>query len=245
MVGVRFKVTDWRAWAPGLETLDAWQDWAGMPRAASDGAWSSMRLAPLLQRRLGSLGQKAVSAALGCAPSSDVRYVLASRHGDLARTVGLLQSLAVAEALSPTDFTMSVHHALVGLLSIHTGNREGHTAVAAAADTFGFGFLEAAAYVAAESKPALLLFFDAPLPAEYSQFETGDDAIPLVVAAQLEPASGDELDYGLSAAPNGHAEAATEIPAKRAPLDFLRFLISGAPSVVSPGQRMDWRWHRA
>jgi hypothetical protein len=198
-----------------------------------------------MQRRISSLGQKTVSAALNCSRVGDSRYVLASRHGDLGRTVGLLRSLALMEPLSPTDFSMSVHHALAGVISIHTGNREGHTAVAAADDTFGFGFLEAASYVAAESEPALLLFCDDPLPAEYEEFETPDGALPLVVVAQLEPSSGDGSDCVFAPTVRDRSQSRNRTRATQAPFEFIRFLLSGDTSVVSAGQRMDWRWSRA
>jgi hypothetical protein len=244
MVGVKFKVADWRAWAPGLETLEAWQSWAGFERTEPSVQWSHHRLQPLMQRRIGSLGQKAISAALDCAAVGHGRYILASRHGDLGRTVGLLKALADAEPLSPTEFSMSVHHALAGLISIHTGNREGHTAVAAAADTFGFGFLEAASYVAAECKPALLIYCDAPLPDEYRAFEESGDALPLVVVVQLEPASDAEPHCVFVPASPGPQSDARDVRTAQAPRDFLRFLVSGAEAMVSPGTRMDWRWHR-
>jgi hypothetical protein len=170
---------------------------------------------------------------------------LASQHGDLGRTVGLLKSLALKEPLSPTDFTMSVHHALVGLISIHTGNREGHTAVAAATDTFGFGFLEATAYVAAESKPALLVYLDDPLPDEYREFRTSDGTGALVVVAQIEPPAGDGSDCVFSATPNAKPAGRTRSEGQAAPLDFLRFLLAGCASIASSGERMDWRWQRA
>ena len=244
MVGVKFKVAAWRAWAPGLETCEAWQDWAGSARTEPSVVWTGHRLQPLMQRRVGSLGQKVVSATLDCPAAGHSRYILASRHGDLARTVGLLKTLANAEPLSPTEFSMSVHHALAGLISIHTGNREGHTAIAAAADTFGFGFLEAVSYVAAEAKPALLIFCDAPLPDAYQAFAEPDDALPLVVALQLEPASDTEPHCVFAPSPNSASAHQRGVHTAQAPRDFLRFLLSGASEAVSPGQRMDWRWHR-
>jgi hypothetical protein len=198
-----------------------------------------------MQRRIGSLGQKTVSAALNCSRVGESRYVLASRHGDLGRTVGLLRSLALMEPISPTDFSMSVHHALAGVISIHTGNREGHTAIAAAADTFGFGFLEAASLVAAESEPAILIFCDEPLPAEYHAFEMPDEALPLVVVAQLEPASGDGSDCVFAPTVRDGSDDGNRIPAAQAPFEFLRFLLSGDASAVCAGRSMDWRWSRA
>ena len=44
--------------------------------------------------------------------------VFVSRHGELARSMTLLQALADGQALSPTDFSMSVHNTAAGLCSI-------------------------------------------------------------------------------------------------------------------------------
>jgi len=42
-----------------------------------------------------------------------------------------MEGLVAGEGVSPAEFTLSVHHALVGLLSIAQSNRRGHTALAA------------------------------------------------------------------------------------------------------------------
>jgi hypothetical protein len=243
-IEIEFDVTDWRAWAPGLETRDAWRQWAAPAATTTSSEWSNQGLPAMLRRRVGPLGQRAIAAALGCEGVARSRYVFASRHGELGRTVGILGTVAKGETPSPTEFSMSVHHALAGLLSIHAENREGHTAVVAGVDTFGFGFLEAASFAVTESKPALLVYYDASLPEEYQEFDDPRDVLPLVAAIQIEPASGNVARFSFSASAPAGGPRNSDVRTTQAPRDFLRFLISGADTAVSAGDRMTWRWHR-
>lgn len=235
-------VRDWFIWAPGRETRRDWLAWAGADRAAGPGDHDEAmpNLPMMLRRRATLIGQKALGAALACSGVSDARYVLASRHGEFDRTVTLLTSLAKNEPPSPAEFSMSVHHGLAGLLSIHTGNRQGHTAIAASLDTFGFGLLEVAACLhEAPHMPVLFLYFDDPLPESYAPFRPEAEAnLPLVAALMFSADGGDRfsLDYA----------AMSEItPPESLAEVFLRFLLSGRPAAAASGQRMRWRWHRA
>ena len=103
----------------------------------------------MLRRRATPLGQKIIGSALALESAvRDGRYVFASRHGEMSRTIRVLSDMAAGDPPSPAEFSMCVHHGLAGLLSIHAGNRKGHTALAAGADSFGYGLLEAAACLA-------------------------------------------------------------------------------------------------
>ncbi|WP_282183722.1 beta-ketoacyl synthase chain length factor [Azospirillum brasilense] len=217
------------------------RDWAGAPAMPDDAPPPALPM--MLRRRTSPIGQKLIAAALACGDAAHTaRYVLASGHGELARTVGIIDSLRQGELPSPAEFSLSVHHGLAGLLSIHTGNRRGHTALAAGPDSFGFGLLEAAASVVeTPSEPVLLLYADAPMPDEYAPFHTAaDEALPLAVALALGPADGEGEGLALRCAP-----ATGEPPAESTALDFLRFLLSGAPQAASHGARIDWVWRRA
>ncbi len=97
----------------------------------------------LLRRRVSPLGQHALRAVWGLPESETARLVFASRHGEFGRTLSILDALVSDEGVSPADFTLSVHHALAGLLSIVRKNRQGHTAVAAGSESFFFGLLDA------------------------------------------------------------------------------------------------------
>jgi hypothetical protein len=197
----------------------------------------------MLRRRSTALGQKMLASALACGETALTgRYVLASRHGEFSRGLSILKSLAAHELPSPAEFSMSVHNGLAGLLSIHLRNTRGHTALAAGLDTFGFGLIEAAAHLVEQpSEPVLLLFGDEPLPGEYHVFGGDDVDLPLVVALALQaPAAGDD-GILFEALPR----SADARPSTAAPIDFLRFLLSGAQSAVSEGARMTWAWRRA
>lgn len=235
-----FQVRDWFAWAPDRETRNAWRSWAGQEDvAAGDDAMPALPM--MLRRRATPIGQKALGAALACSGVHDARYILASRHGEYDRTVTVLSALAQGEQPSPAEFSMSVHHGLAGLLSIHTGNRAGHTAVAGSLDSFGYGLLEAAAcLMEAPTRPVLLFYVDAPLPDDYAPFlPPAEKALPLVLAMTL--AASVENAVSISATAADEDEGGRE----SLPLSFLRFLLGQQPSATAQGGRMMWRWHRA
>lgn len=240
---LHFNLKGWRAWAPDRVTLQAWQTWAGDRNLTDEPEWPENTPIPMmLRRRAGALGQKVIATALGCGGESD-RIILASRHGELARTVGLLSNLADGEMPSPAEFSMSVHHAIAGLISIHTRNRQGHSAVAAGADTFAFGLLEALAVIATEPEVSvLLLYYDAPLPGAYAELDplAGPEQ-PLVLALRISAPAANSPAYAFDHHP---AASPGAIRSDRAPLDFLRFLLSGVASARSAGARMDWQWRR-
>lgn len=237
-VWLRFAVGRWSAWAPGRETQAAWRTWAGAPPAGVEEA-PPAPLPMMLRRRATPLGQKLIGVALACGEAvGRARYVLASRHGELRRTLGILDSLEAGELPSPAEFSMSVHHGLAGLLSIHTGNRAGHTALAAGVDSFGFGLLEAAATLAERpDEPVLLLYGDDPLPDLYDRFGGADDAgLPMVCALLLE--AGDDIAFRMT--PHRGETAASPSAAS----DFLRFLLAEEGEATSFGGRMSWTWRR-
>jgi hypothetical protein len=159
-------------------------------RLAGWRAWDSARAesetpsaVPLsLRRRVSPVGQKALRAAWSFPEIATARLILASRHGEFGRTLSILDDLGKAQPVSPADFTLSVHNALVGLLSIAAANRRGHTAIAAGAETFGFGLIEAAACLAeSPDEPVVLIYFDEPLPGPYAEFNE-TDAQPMALA---------------------------------------------------------------
>jgi hypothetical protein len=196
----------------------------------------------MLRRRATQLGQKILMAALALGDAGKMgRYILATRHGEFARQVGLLDALASAELPSPADFAMSVHHALTGLLSIHTGNTGGHTAISAGADTFGMALLEAVGCLQeAPDAPVLLLYGDEQLPPPFDVYEENDTAEALVAA------------FALANPRPGETRIVTEITSNRAgggtgcmARDFLRFLLSQAGEARSTSERITWSWRRA
>jgi hypothetical protein len=170
------------------------------------------------------------------------RYILASRHGEFSRQLGILDALAGDELPSPAEFTMSVHNALAGLLSIHTGNTQGHTAIAAGADTFGMALLEAVASLhEAPASPVLLLYGDDQLPPPFDVYDETDTAEPLVAAFALASPRPGETRILTEITHDKRGDGGTACMAR----DFLRFLLSEAGEARSTGAQITWSWRRA
>lgn len=216
-----FCVRKWAAWTPGRAPIDA------APPA-------------LLRRRVSALGQEALRAAWSLADSAESRVVISSRHGEFGRTLSILESLVDRTEVSPADFTLSVHHALAGLLSIARGNQQGHTAVAAGPESFCFGLLEAVACLKeTPTKPVVLLHYDEPLPSPFSVFEE-PAAAPEVLALLL---ATEEPGISLSLA-FGPAPAAARRSGSHA-RDFLDLLETPDQAErISVGERLEWHWRR-
>ena len=238
----RFCVKDWAAIGLGLETQDQWRAWArgGTPGPGADQP-PQAAVPSLLRRRVTPPGQRALRAAYGLA-GPRARYVFCSRHGEFQRTLELLQTIAKRDPSSPAEFSLSVHNALAGLLSIATRNQAGHTAIAAGADSFGFGLLEAlGCLVEQPQEPLLLVYFDDPLPPPYAELSESDGpgvALALLLAAP-------EMEHGdliLSVEPAVGAGASHSVD--RQALDFMRFFLSERSELVYPGAGRTWRWAR-
>jgi hypothetical protein len=199
-------------------------------------------LSGMLKRRSKQLGRTALAAALGITGIEDARFILSSRHGEFERTLSLLEALSEFETPSPTEFSMSVDHALAGLLSIATGNKKGHSAVSAGPESFGFALLEAAACLAERpDEPVVLLHFDEPPGGGFSDLlAEREREPPVVVALRLagdRTGGGERMEF--SARPR-----ADEAQSPSLVLDFIRFVLTGEASKAAAGRRMVWCWRR-
>ena len=241
MLAGRFHVLDWAAQAEGRVQRAEWQAWAGA--AVPDSAPPPARpgLPMMLRRRLTPLGQAAIASAYQAGADAGMHYVFASRHGEFRRSLRLLETLAQGEGLSPADFSLSVHNALAGLLSIATGARAGHTAIAAGADSFAAGLLEATALLAAQpAARVLLVYFDEDLPPPFAGLVPEPPAGALALAVLLGTAGGEPVAFSTAAEP-----AATARPTTAQAEDFLHFLASGQQAGSAAGGRMRLEWRRA
>lgn len=235
---LRFAVQNWFAWTPERNSREQWLDWGGPCRQEAYVAPVALPLS--LRRRATPIGQTLLSGALGFTEIlGQARYVQASRHGEFSRSHRTLRALAEEDELSPAEFSMSVHHGLAGLLSIHAQNREGHIALAAGTESFACGLLEAAACLAERPQtPILLLYADEKLPFEFAGLAGPEDGLPCVVVLGLTSPRMDGGDILLTQKP------ATQPgnPSVSAASDFLKFLLSGSSRATSHGEHWDWTW---
>jgi hypothetical protein len=232
---LRFRVEDWQAYVSGAE----WR-----PDSGESPPRQGVSVPTLLRRRVSAIGQLALRAGFEIVGAEQARFIICSRHGEFDRTVSLLRSIAAREPLSPADFSLSVHNALAGLLSIATKNTRGHTAIAAGPDSFGYGVLEAALCLAtAQDEKILVIYFDAPLPELYAAIDN-DSAAPVALAVLMAPQTGGHDDIVMSFAPPD-SDDAPPLPADRHSGEILDFLRAQRNELHIRGPQMTWRWARA
>lgn len=195
-----FNIEKWAAHAPGLNTQEEWQCWATAinssfnDESCSDNDECSQNksvtefkaIPAMMRRRMSVQSKLAVQTALSLlqTPSSTsadensstnngIDYLIfASRHGELHRTVGLIQSILEGEDASPMAFSQSVHNTAAGLTTIAAKAPIPLTSISSGQDTFHNALIEAAIYLHEQpNHKVLVIDFDQPLPAIYSEFE--------------------------------------------------------------------------
>jgi len=242
---IHLRVKQWYAWAPGIENVEQWLQWAnGSLALGSNGSPALPFVKPMLRRRLSQLSKMAVKAAFECLNLENDRYVagrsvFCSRHGELTRTVGLLEALAAEEDLSPTGFSLSVHNAASGLYSIAKGDTAPSVSIAAGRDTMIEGIREAANLLALDRvNTVLVLVADEPLPSHLAQYAdehqrsfalalllSASEGEPCVVNAEYDRPKSQELEEPQS-------------------LEFIRFMLSENETHIIKGARCNWRLQR-
>jgi hypothetical protein len=242
IASARFRVEDWAAGALGLKTREDWKAWSH-GAASADAGEPGATLPAMLRRRVSPIGQMAFRAVCAMPQQPTARFIFCSRHGECQRTLDILRSLAAAEPVSPAEFSLSVHNALAGLLSIAWSNTAGHTTISAGADSFCFALVEASACLASQpDEPILLVYFDDRLPELYAEIADSDETC-VALALLLNAPRGDAEDLLVELEPRD--AAMTSAPATGQAFDFLRFLLTDERERTLAGERLQWRWRRA
>jgi hypothetical protein len=187
-----------------------------------------------------------VGVALATRAAQQSRYIFATRHGEFTTTLRILEEITNRDAPSPADFSMSVHHALAGLLSIHAGNKAGHTTISAGASTFGYGVLEAATTILEQQhSAALLVSYDEPLPDAYQGFrEKEEEQLPFILALDIVAPEAADHRFMLSLRPNGDPVGVPNSSDMPMGQRFLDFFLSGRSQAELVGETLTWMWRR-
>jgi Beta-ketoacyl synthase, N-terminal domain len=192
----------------------------------------------MLRRRCSPLSRIVLTAAFACLEGDEpasVRTVFASRHGSVNESLELLEHIVAKERLSPAKFSHTVHNAQAGLFCIAAGNRHGSSSLAARADTFACGYVEALAHIQREpSRRVLYVMGDrrlAPTFADLVEEPPGSYAVALLLGRE---SSGPELRL--------EPLATERAPARPWPdaVEFLRWVRSDEPGL----QLGRFRWTR-
>lgn len=240
--GVSFSIASHAAWAPGVETKDAWLAWAKGDVVITGGAEPPVQaMAPMLRRRAGFLAKMALEVAYQClGESTGVPTIFSSRHGEALRSADLLSDLARGLPLSPTSFGLSVHNATGGLFSIARRDHASNTALAAGKSGVEHAVIEACGLLAEGEPRVLLVVYDCPLPALYSGFQDCHEQ-PYAWAWLIEPPADEIVSLAWSDAADDTAPGVERLPAG---LEVLRFHLRKESVLERTCDRHRWRWAR-
>ncbi|AMB87451.1 3-oxoacyl-ACP synthase [Pseudomonas agarici] len=236
---INFNIAQWGAWAPGLESVADWQVWSRQPTvlAPSDAAPDVSFLPAMQRRRLSRLARMAFSVGWPLAQGHQaLPLVFISRHGETLRTLEILSDLAADQPLSPTQFSLSVHNAIVGLWSIIRGETSEMSALAANGDGLEHGMLEAAALLG-EGAPAVLLVITEEQPPEAYSRWIDDVPFPYAVGLLLTP--GDEWQLSLDRCQDEGVRS--QWPHA---LNLVRTLLGPDPICQHRWKTRAWNWRR-
>jgi hypothetical protein len=237
-----FSIDQWRAWAPGLESAADWN--AGLAAPAlplSDAELPAVSFLPAMQRRrLSTLGRMLLHVSWPLAEGQPpMPLVFVSRHGETPRTLAILQALGADEPLSPTQFSLSVHNAIIGQWSILRGDSSEMTALAGEGDGLENGVLEALSLLAEGAPAVLLVVAEEAQPALYAPFI---DDVPCAYALALRLVPGRDWQLQLASADGARAGWPHAF-------SLLQALTAASSSAAASGfthywNRRQWTWSR-
>lgn len=229
---------DWQARAPGISDVTEWQEWSRQPRAIEPAADQAKltELPMMVARRLSSGSKLAVDCGLAMLKAHSIDAVLyTSRHGELERNYRILQALATGQALSPTDFAMSVHNSAVGNLTIVAKQPIVSSSLSAGIDTFQQGLCEVLCLLQSGCKRVLMVDFDGTLPAFYHPYLPGE--MPTwAYAVALVFEAGDRLQCTSF---DGEKGVEASLPQS---LQFLQHVLNDDPTFIISGDYVQWQW---
>lgn len=173
---MQLTIEHWRGWMPGVSSTEQWQQWCQTAATHSDNSSVDVSaIPPMLRRRLSPMGRAATSRLMPLLPllhnPSSTPIVFASRHGEVGRTQKMLCDLAADELLSPTAFSLSVHNAICGIISINQKVTANINAIAAAGSELMACLVEAGGLLSEDHcEQVLCVLCDEPLPAPYQPY---------------------------------------------------------------------------
>jgi hypothetical protein len=234
-------IEKWSAWAPGVENQQEWQQWANGERTILDDGTPDVKfVVPMLRRRLSLLSRMALYVANECLePQQSIATIFCSRHGELHRTIALLQSIVIQEPLSPMGFSLSVPNTASGLYSISRQDTSVSTTLSAGADSFEQALIDATTIIkSGEERQVLLICCDMPLPEVFAKFANPGERQYAFALLLSNSKQGEKFNLAFNASNN------RSLTAEAHPLSFLRYLLRQERQLVIHSSRLAWSYTR-
>jgi hypothetical protein len=235
-----FVISNWNAWAPGLNSLADWQAWhAGQRLGKDNNSVAPLSVPKMLQRRLSPLAKAVFNAADGCLAAGErLPTVFSSAHGEICKSLDMLKAIQAGEEISPTAFSLSVHNAIAGLFSMAYANQMEITVVAPGLEGIAPAFIEALGLLQEGAAEVLLVLYDEPIADFYpfSPFNLNAQTTCALALRLALTGDGLPLQFCRSAESRNDGEHPIQL------LTFLKFLLAEDQSLSLGHQGHSWRW---
>lgn len=236
---VDFAVLNWNAWAPGVSSREDWL--GGKAFVQAEKAALPATAPKTLQRRLSPLARAVFNAADGCRDGDKaLPIVFSSAHGEVNKSLEMLQSMQKGEEVSPTAFSLSVHNAISGLFSIAYANHQEITVIAPGQDGIAPAFIEALGLLHERHNEVLIVLYDEPLSDFYPSqpFALNGPAVCALALRIALTGNGLPMRFSRSPARRDDGEHASQI------FSFLKFLVSDDKALALGNHRHSWEWYK-
>lgn len=222
------RVGSFLAWSPALAEVDSCE---------SDQHYKSRLIQPAQARRLSELSKTAVDLALRVSEGKSISHiVLASRHGEIVRSVQLLQMIAAREELSPTSFAQSVHNTSVGIYTVLQKTHAPTTALGSGADGFMMGLVSSAGFLRSSPQDRVLFIAADEQVPEIIAGPMTEKNVPYALAMVLElDGLGEGFQFCIEK-PDARVEEKPDVQA----IQFVRWLCSKEKQTRLTGVNRSW-----
>jgi hypothetical protein len=181
-----FKISEWSGW----QAMPS-GNYPDEPEVLTISETPDVSIIPLmLRRRLNLLGRACGSEILKHLTNGEIMpIVYCSQHGDIERTTKVLKELADDQPVSPMHFSLAVHNAICGILSIQTGLTSNINTIAAGQEGLVPVLLEATGILLSGAEKVLCVICDVTLPEIYRD-EQSLPKIPYAISFVVSKAKG-------------------------------------------------------
>lgn len=197
---------------------------------------------PAIQRRRLPLVAKRINQFALAANSAETPIIYVSQQGELSQTLAIIRSF-VGE-VSPMKFSLSVHNAIAGLLSVAHKNTQSYQAIDSLSGGIETAIIEAYCLLSQHDSVSIV-YFDEDLPQEFSalydEAETPTET-PKATVLALTIAKGEDLHLEKQVSEAQDYALKTDYLAVANIADFLQ-----SPAQDALDNRYNactWRWER-
>jgi len=237
-----FALSKWNAWALGINDIHDWLNGSkGDPVLQQDKTVIPASVPKMFQRRLSPLAKAVFNSADKCIVTGEqIPTIFSSAHGEICKSLEMLNTIQASDEVSPTAFSLSVHNAIAGLFSIiHTIQQE-ITVIAPGQEGIAPAFIEGPGILQEGADAVLLVIYDEPIADFYTVAPfnlNADNTSALTLRIAL---TGDGLPLQLSRSSMTRDDGEQPIQL----FAFLRFLLDEARSLSLGNRGHSWRWQK-